>query len=142
MSNHWSTPEATLERAEDDVDCVVRERDEARAELQKTRDNFHDVWESRDKVIEERERALAEIERLRGIIQEWSYPRLYVQPGFERETLIAQLHENLTGALRPKIEAAEERGAAWALERHGNPFAGKTLEQYAEEICRDARGKR
>jgi hypothetical protein len=36
---------------------------------------------------------------------------------------------------------AEERGARWALERHGNPFASKTLEQYAEEICRDARGK-
>ena len=36
---------------------------------------------------------------------------------------------------------AEERGAKWALARHGNPFASKTLEQYAAEICRDARGK-
>ena len=85
------------------------------------------------------DRALAEIERLRGIIQEWSYPRLYVQPGVERETLLAQLQENLADKVRPSIEAAEERGARGALERHGNPFAEKTLAQYAEEICRDAR---
>jgi hypothetical protein len=36
---------------------LVKERDEARAELKKSSDDFHDVWESRDKVIEERERA-------------------------------------------------------------------------------------
>jgi len=46
MSNHWSTPEATLERAEDDVDRVtqveyrkalrraIRERNEAIAALE------------------------------------------------------------------------------------------------------------
>jgi hypothetical protein len=34
-----------------------RERDEARAELQKTRDDFSSVWNSRDEVIEERERS-------------------------------------------------------------------------------------
>jgi|688.fasta_scaffold119612_5 hypothetical protein len=39
------------------------------------------------------------------------------------------------------VRCAEERGAKWALARHGNPFASKTLEQYAAEICRDARGK-
>jgi hypothetical protein len=36
---------------------AARERDEARDELAKTSADFHDVWESRDKVIEERERA-------------------------------------------------------------------------------------
>ncbi len=38
-------------------DQMQRERDEARDELAKTSADFHDVWESRDKVIEERERA-------------------------------------------------------------------------------------
>jgi len=86
--------------------------------------------------------ARAEIERLRGIIQEWSYPRLYIQPGVERETLLAQLQENLANKVRPSIEAAEVRGAKWALERHDNPFDSKTLDQYAQEICRYAREKR
>jgi chromosome segregation ATPase len=36
---------------------LIEERDEARAELQKTRDDFDDVWKSRDEVIKERERA-------------------------------------------------------------------------------------
>ena len=39
------------------MNVTARERDEARAELVKTSADFHDVWESRDKVIEERERA-------------------------------------------------------------------------------------
>lgn len=39
------------------VDLLRTERDEARDELAKTSADFHDVWESRDKVIEERERA-------------------------------------------------------------------------------------
>jgi hypothetical protein len=37
--------------------ALERERDDARAELQKTRDDFSSVWESRDEVIQERERA-------------------------------------------------------------------------------------
>jgi hypothetical protein len=94
------------------------------------------------RTLEERDEARAEVERLRDIIQEWSYPRLYVQPGVERETLLAQLQENLANKARPSIEAAEVRGAKWALERHDNPFDSKTLDQYAQEICRYAREKR
>jgi len=51
------------------------------------------------------------------------------RPGETREECLARI-----------IREAEERGARWALERHGNPFASKTLEQYAAEICGDARG--
>ena len=54
----------------------------------------------------------------------------------------AKLDEPVSGPCGVCIRCAEERGARWALERHGNPFATKTLAQYAEDICRDARGKR
>lgn len=95
------------------------------------------------RLAEERDEARAEVERLRGIIQEWSYPRLYVQPGAERETLMAQLQENLTGALRPKIEAAEERGATWALRAKAQvvyALAGDTAYALlARDVCREAR---
>lgn len=133
--------------------CVgmAKERDELKARLEFLYQEFgkaeadtltRDALELKLRITEqERDDARAEVERLRGVIQEWSYPRLYVQPGVERETLLAQLQENLVNKVRPSIEAAEERGARWALERHGNPFATKTLTQYAEEICKDARGK-
>jgi uncharacterized coiled-coil DUF342 family protein len=86
-----------------------------------------DSWRAKVAEVEaERDEARAEVERLRGVIQEWSYPRLYVQPGVERETLLAQLQENLVNKVRPSIEVAEERGAKWT----------------PEEVCRDARGKR
>ena len=49
--------EALLETAQKALAHAEHERDEARAELKKSSDDFHDVWESRDKVIEERERA-------------------------------------------------------------------------------------
>ena len=95
------------------------------------------------KAVRKRDEARAEVERLRGIIQEWSYPRLYVQPGAERETLLAQIQENLTGALRPKIEAAEERGAAWALTYGGSGSSAADPDGYRRElaaiICREGR---
>ena len=95
------------------------------------------------KVVEERDDLRSEIERLRGIIQEWSYPRLYIQPGAERDTLMAQLQENSTGALRPKIEAAEERGAAWALTYGGSGSSAADPDGYRRElaaiICREGR---
>lgn len=50
------------------------------------------------------------------------------------EGYIKRLHE-----AEASLKSAEERGARWALERHGNPFAAKTLAQYAEEICEDER---
>jgi hypothetical protein len=54
----------------------------------------------------------------------------------------AKLDEPESGPCGVCLKCAEERGAKWALERHGNPFASKTLEQYAEEICCDARRER
>lgn len=50
------------------------------------------------------------------------------------EGYIKRLHK-----VEASLKCAEERGAKWALERQGNPFANKTLAQYAEEICEDER---
>ncbi len=45
------------------VKCLACRLEQAEAELRKSADDFHDVWESRDKVIEERERALQDRNR-------------------------------------------------------------------------------
>jgi hypothetical protein len=37
------------------------------------------------------------------------------------------------------ILEAEERGAMWAIERHGYPFTSLTREEYVKEICDSAR---
>ena len=49
------------------------------------------------------------------------------------------IYEMASEQWKSEVAEAEERGARWALERHGNTFASKTLEQYAEEICDAAR---
>jgi hypothetical protein len=93
--------------------------------------------------MEERYELRAEVERLRTVIQEWSYPRLYVSPGVERETLLAQLQENLANKVRPSIEAAEERGAEWAIRAKAQvvyALAGDdAYTLLAREVCREAR---
>jgi len=94
---------ANAQALEGALSMTERERDEARAEVERLR---------------------AEIEMLRGI-------------GCRE----AKLDEPESGPCGVCLKCAEERGARWALERHGNPFATKTLAQYAEEICKDARGK-
>lgn len=216
------------------MNVTARERDEARAELVKTSADFHDVWESRDKVIEERERArqacntywhdltriallcaqtddeyplkavertvrerdealaqvarrerehealletaqkaLAHVEAERDALQEalddtrddsaykfrgtyledasggrwWSQSHMsYARAEIEMLRGVgcreAKEGEPESGPCGVCLKCAEKRGAKWALERHGNPFASKTLEQYAEEICCDARRER
>ena len=101
--------------------------------------NVESLQNELETALTDLDNAKAQIEHLRTVIQEWSYPRLYIQPGAERETLLAQLHENLTNKVRPSLEAAEERGALWALERHGHGLANTTPEEYAKQICQDAR---
>ena len=73
-------------------------------------------------VVEERD---ALREKLRSL----QYPRCYLPPGEERTEALFAL----------KILEAEERGARWALERHGHGLADMTREQYAREICEAAR---
>lgn len=83
------------------------------------------------KLEQERDEARAEVERLRAEVE-------MLRGVGCRE---AKEGEPESGPCGVCLKWAEERGARWALERHGNPFATKTLAQYAEDICRDARGK-
>lgn len=140
-----------------------QERDEARAEIERLRDSPGRLCLPEDIEYERAE------EQARLLLEALKYPRAYLPPGEERslalsaimisqaETEIrtlkaeiemlrgigcreAKLDEPESGPCGVCLKCAEERGAQWALERHGNPFATKTLAQYAEDICRDARG--
>ena len=70
----------------------------------------------------------------------WTADRF--DPGFgfrDEQNRIVSLSTQNVRALVTAIQEAEERGARWALERHGHPFMEKTREEYAREICEDAR---
>jgi uncharacterized membrane protein len=95
-----------------------------KCEIEALRKALHGIETVLDFERQDRVRAEAELAALK-------YPRAYIPPGGERTEALMAI----------AISQAEERGAKWAVERHGNPFASKTLEQYAAEICRDARVK-
>lgn len=79
----------------------------------------------REKVVEQAKR----IEKLEDKLRALQYPRCYLPPGEARTEALFAL----------KILEAEERGARWALERHGHGLADMSREQYAREICEAAR---
>ena len=108
---------------------ATRERDDLKAKLEAElpamwREDIASLNECLERVERERDEARAEVEMLRGV-------------GCRE----VKVDEPESGPCGVCLKCAEERGARWALERHGNPFATKTLAQYAEEICKDARSK-
>lgn len=97
-----------------------------REENEALRKALHGIETVLDFERQDRVRAEAELAALK-------YPRAYIPPGGERTEALMAL----------AVSQAEERGALWALERHGHMYnfglADTTPEEYAKQICQDAR---